>query len=101
MERRSRGCLPRAVRDGGAASLGSASVDGSLRLQEIVRRLRHVVLILLLGFNYGERRWICLRTAMTQLLGFFDLRMKNVAIPWTIYRVFVTISLRIPRLTHF
>jgi hypothetical protein len=43
-----------------------------LRLQVSVGKLRHGVLILLLGFNCGERQWICLRTTMTQLLGFFN-----------------------------
>jgi hypothetical protein len=47
-----------------------------LRLQVSVGKLRHEVLVLLLGFNYGEQWWICLCSVMTRLLGFFGCGWK-------------------------
>jgi hypothetical protein len=83
------GCLPRVANGSGGGGCGVRWRSGCsglmwcrrltptlLQLQEIIGKLHRGVLILLLDFNCGERRWICLRTVMAQLLGFFDCRSK-------------------------
>jgi hypothetical protein len=58
-----------AVHDGGAAPLSLGDDGNSLQLQEMVGKVRHGVLILLLGFNCSEQWRICLCTQCLDFLG--------------------------------
>jgi hypothetical protein len=49
----------------------------TLMFQESIGKLHHGALVLLLGFNYGERWRICLRTAWAWLLGLIDCGRKS------------------------